>query len=31
MLWKAKHDELEEELRNEALNNELASEYTRGG
>ena len=27
MLWKAKHDELKDELRNEALKNELESEY----
>ena len=27
MLWKAKHDELKDELRNEVLKNELASEY----
>ena len=27
MLWKARHDELKDELRNEALKNELASEY----
>ena len=27
MLWKAKHDELKEELRNEALRGELASKY----
>ena len=27
MLWKARHDELKDEWRNEALKNELASEY----
>ena len=27
MLWKAKYDELKEELRNKALKNELASKY----
>ena len=27
MLWKAKHDDLKEELRNEALKNNLASQY----
>ena len=27
MLWKAKHDEFKDELRNKALKNELASEY----
>ena len=27
MLWKAKHDELREELRKEELKNELTSEY----
>ena len=27
MLWKAKHDDLKDKLINEALKNELASEY----